>query len=218
MKKIRILFTCTMILFINGNIRAQTNQGQFLIGELSSINLSWNGIPNTMNIGLSTFKTKSDSGNEDNSNPDKEFSISLTPKVGYFLIDNLAVGLEFTVGYSHANSGNGDYISNSTRTGVGPFIRYYVPVKNILTFTEAYYSYGSMNNRWDYTGDTGEHDYQVQQYGIGIGLGIPLGDKVSFDALLGYQSYIYKAKEDNENNERSIIGTYGLKLGLTVFL
>ena len=68
-----------------------------------------------MNLGWSTFKLKSDSGNEDNSDPNKEFSLNLTPRIGY-------------------------------------------------------------------------------------------------------QSYIDKEKEANENNLRYIIGTFGLKLGLTVIL
>ena len=47
---------------------------------------------------------------------------------------------------------------------------------------------------------------------------MPLGEEVSFDTLLGYQSFILKAKEDNEDNVREIIGTIGLKPGLTIFL
>ncbi len=53
---------------------------------------------------------------------------------------------------------------------------------------------------------------------MGIGVAIPLGEKASFDALVGYHSTIYKDKEDNENNSRNIVGTVGLKLGFTIFL
>lgn len=50
-----------------------------------------------------------------------------------------------------------------------------------------------------------------------VGVAIPLGEKASFDTLLGYQSTSYKAKEDNENNHRTLVGTVGLKPGFTIF-
>jgi len=218
MRSIKAILICALILLNSGFIFAQTTKGTFLLGELSIIDLTSNGTPTTMNVGISTFKTKSDSGNEDNSDPNKEFSINLTPKLGYFILNNFAVGLDFTLAYSHTNIRSGDYIVNQTRTGIGPFVRYYIPIKSILLFSEANYAYGSSINRWEYHDDTDEHGYQIQYYGLGLGLGIPIGNSVSFDALLGYQAYNYKAKEGNEDNVRTIVGTIGLKLGLTVFL
>ncbi len=40
-----------------------------------------------------------------------------------------------------------------------------------------------------------------------LGLGVSIGDGVSFDALLGYQAFTHKAREDNEDNVRMIVGT-----------
>ncbi len=105
-----------------------------------------------------------------------------------------------------------------TRFGAGPFLRYYIPSQKLLPFAEASYSIGSSKTAWEYDNFDGERTTKVQQYGFGIGLGVPLGEKVSFDTLIGYQSYIYKEKEDNEDNLRYIVGTIGLKLGLTVIL
>ena len=218
MRSIKAILICAMILLNSGFIFAQTTKGTFLLGELSIIDMTSNGTPTTMNVGISTFKIKSDSGHEDNSDPDKEFSINLTPRLGYFILNNFAVGLDFTLAYSHSDTRSGDYIVNQTRSGIGPFLRYYIPMKSILLFTEANYAYGSWLYRWEYPDDNGDRGYQTQYYGLGLGLGIPIGNRVSFDTLLGYQAYNNKAKEDNENNVRMIVGTIGLKLGLTVFL
>lgn len=202
----------------SGILSGQTTKGNILLGEFSSVMLTGTGNPTNMNLGWSTYKQKSDSGDEDNSDPDKEFSLNLTPRVGYFVINNLALGLDFTLGYTHSKSAGGNYVSSIIRTGTGPFIRYYIPTQKILPFLEANYSIGSSKQMWEYDSFDGEYLTKVQQYGFGIGLGCPIGEKVSFDTLIGYQSHIYKEKEDNEDNERSIIGTLGLKIGLTVFL
>lgn len=202
----------------SGLLSAQTTKGKFLIGEFTNLSLTGTGNPMNMNLGWSTFKQKSDSGNEDNSDPDKEFSLNLTPRVGYFVINNLAVGLDLSMAYTHSKRNGGESVSNITRFGAGPFLRYYIPTQKLLPFAEVNYSFGSSKYAWKSDTYDDERISMVQQYGFGIGLGVPLGEKVSFDMLIGYQSYIYKEKEDNEDNVRYIVGTIGLKLGLTVIL
>lgn len=208
-----------LILVSNGILSAQTGKGSFLIGEFTNISLTGEGTPMNMNLGWSTHKVKSDSGDDDNSDPVKEFSLNLTPRAGYFVINNLAVGLDFTLAYSHMKrTSGGESHSIRTRYGVGPFLRYYIPTQKLLPFAEANYSIGSSKTKWEYDTFDGENSTKVQQWGLGIGLGIPMGEKVAFDALIGYQSYIFKDTDDNEDNVRYIVGTIGLKLGLTVFL
>ncbi|MBK6938416.1 MAG: hypothetical protein IPH18_17350 [Chitinophagaceae bacterium] len=50
--------------------------------------------------------------------------IAFTPNAGLFVIDNLAVGGNVTLGHSKA----GD--SKSTAFGIGPFVRYYFTTEN----------------------------------------------------------------------------------------
>jgi hypothetical protein len=218
MRNRTLIIAIALILVSSGILTAQTTKGKFLIGEFSNITLTGTGNPMNMNLGWSTFKLKSDSGNEDNSDPNKEFSLNLTPRIGYFVINNLAFGLDFTIAYTHSKRNGGRYISNITNFGTGPFLRYYIPSQKLLPFAEASYSIGSSKTAWEYDDFDDERTTKVQQYGFGIGLGVPLGEKVSFDSFIGYQSYIYKEKEDNEDNLRYIAGTIGLKLGLTVIL
>jgi len=216
MKK-QSLFLAFLIISLSCiNLSAQTSKGKFLIGGLTYIGYPGSG-ETSMNIGYTTSKSKDDSGDEDDY-IDKMFSLNFTPKAGYFIIDNLVLGVDMTLFSSFSKTTNRENKSNSTIITAGPFVRYYIPTKKVLPFAEAMYSVGSQKNssEWEereYTNKTG-----VQLYSVGIGVAIPLGEKASFDALVGYQSAIIKDKEDNENNERTIVGTVGLKFGFTIFL
>lgn len=218
MKNKALIIICTLVQLNFGLLSAQTTKGNVLLGGSTIIDHTWFRTNTSMNLAWTIVKTKSDSGDEDNSDPDKVFSINLTPRIGYFIFDNFASGLDFTLGFSRAITGGGDNVMNATLMGVGPFLRYYFPTQKLLPFVEAQYSIGSAKYDWDFVSDQGETHTFWQQYGISIGLGIPLGDKVSFDTQIGYLSNMQKAKEDNEDNYRQIVGTIGLKLGMSITL
>lgn len=216
MKK-KSLILATVIIAVNCNIlSAQTKKGKFLIGGLSYIEQLGNGVTGSMNIGYTTFQNKSDGDND--SSKDKQFSLNLVPRAGYFVIDNLAVGLDVYLATGITKSESFDSKTTSTFFAVGPFVRYYVPTKKVLPFAEINYSIGSRKYKSEYDGSESSSSYGIQLYGAGLGLAIPIGEKVSFDAVAGYHAYIHKDKEDNDNNERLVAGTIGLKIGFSVYL
>ena len=216
MKTKSAIFTLAIIFFFNGLITAQTEKGRFLIGESFTVDIGGVGPPSSMNLGWGTYKTKSDTDDDDYSS--KRFSLNLTPRFGYFVANNLAVGIDFSIANSKYKSDDGDYIIKYYQFTTGPFLRYYVPMQKVLPYAEVNYGIGSSKHKSEDTNSENETKYKNQLYGVGIGLGIPLGEKVTFDTLFGYQSYMYKAKEDNDNNLRSIFGTFGLKIGVTILL
>ena len=55
-------------------------------------------------------------------------------------------------------------------------------------------------------------------FGGGIGMAAPVSDRITFDVLVGYNSLTYKDKDDNDDNDRTVIGTFGIKLGFIIFL
>jgi hypothetical protein len=192
MKRSSILTICLIVISI-GFLNAQTNQGKFLLGLSSDI----------LNFGYTTYKTKSDA--YESGEVSKSFNVNLSPKIGYFLIDNLAIGLDFGVGFIAHNFGSGDF--NTTATiSAGPFVRYYVPTSKVLPFIELGGSFGSMGND------------NIINYGGGIGLAVPLVERVMVDFLAGYHSVTYKSRENNENNERTVMGTLGLNVGFIILL
>ncbi len=195
---------------------AQTNKGKFLMGELSYIELLGNGVIGSTNLGYTTFQTKSDGDNDDSK--DKQFSLNIIPRAGYFVIDNLAIGLDVLLATESRKSGEFDYKDKSTFFAVGPFVRYYIPTKKVLPFVEVNYSMGSRKGKSEFDGSESSHNYAIKLYGAGLGVAIAIGEKVSFDAVAGYHAYVNKDKEENDNNERLVASTIGLKLGFTVYL
>jgi len=104
--------------------------------------------------------------------------------------------LDISIDYSRSKRVDSDNITKYTQLTTGPFLRYYVPAKRFLPFAEANYSIGSSGYKWTSNNDENEHKLQVQQYGFGIGMGFPLGEKATFYTLVGYQSHIIKSKEE----------------------
>lgn len=218
MKKQALIITLTILTVSSTILSAQTNKGKFLLGELSYIEFLGNGVMGSTNLGYTTFQNKSDGDNNDDSK-DKMFSVNIVPRAGYFVIDNLAVGLDVFLATESHKAMDDAYKSTSTFFAAGPFVRYYIPTKKVLPFAEVNYSIGSRTRKTEFDGnEPSTYKYGIQLYGAGLGLAIPIGEKVSFDAVAGYHAYVNKDKEDKEDNERMVAGTIGLKLGFTVFL
>lgn len=200
MKKFSLL-TVVLIIISIGLLNAQTNQGKFLMGLSSNI----------FNLGYYTSMSKSDANGSEEA--DKRFGVFLQPKIGYFFIDNLVIGLDLGVGLQTGKTEN-DNNYTYTSSSVGPFVRYYVPTSKILPFFELGGSVGLMSNKFeDSTDNTG-----ILTYRGGIGLAAPLGERVMVDILAGYHSQTYKDRENNENNVRRVMGTLGLNIGFTILL
>lgn len=215
MKKITLLAVVLTVVSC-GLLKAQTNKGRILIGVTSSLSLTGTG-SDLMTLGFSTMKVKSDAVGYEEPEPDRTVSLNLLPKIGYFVMDNLAIGLEVNRAFSATTSGSDTYVQ--TITSSGPFVRYYVPTEKVLPYFEVSGSLGSSENKvesdlWD-----GYHtESRLLTFGGGFGIAAPLGDKVTFDALLGYNTITVKDKEDNDDNVRTVIGTLGVKLGFTILL
>lgn len=202
----------------------QTDQGKVLLGISSRFGLSplEEGLsyPDMMTLGFSTIKFKSDASGEEESEAMKFNCFNFTPKAGYFIIDNLALGLDVNIGLSSLKEtyDDEDYKSNGTMLSAGPFVRYYFPLEKSLPYIEAGGTLGSMKSKYEYDSESEEYKSSLNSFMGGVGIAAPLGDKVAFDFMLGYLSTTTKAKEDNEDNERTVIGTFGLKFGVVVFL
>ena len=191
-------------------LNAQTSQGKILVGASSTLSFIGTGT-DFFTIGYMSAKYKSDVDEFDES--DQNLILNLSPKVGYFVIDNLALGLDVTLSLSNSNNGGGEYESN-TIFGTGPFIRYYIPTSKVLPFFEVNSIFGTSKSK------KGTYEYKSSIFSIGGGIGaaVPLGDKVIFDVLAGYNSMTIKNKKYNPYNGRAIVGTIGLKFGFIILL
>ena len=192
MKKITFI---ALALFVLTTAKSQTEQGNFLLGLASNLALSDNG-PNAMSIGYSNAKLKSDYGVGGKTD---YWNIYLTPKVGWFIIDNLALGTELAAGY-----GNHDGASSSV-IGIGPFLRYYLSTSNVKPLLEGSGVFGVQG--FDKSSSI------FYGFGAGAGLAFMVGENAMIDMLLNYNGSILRTTAGNPDNERVVLTNVGMKIG-----
>jgi hypothetical protein len=115
------VITGFLIISTGSFLTAQTSKGSWLAeGNLGNLNvLNNNYVYTNLNY---TYKSET-----------QGFSISLFPRIGYFINDNLAIGTTLNLGYYSYRFTSYDYkgvkshagTSSSNTAGISPFLRYY---------------------------------------------------------------------------------------------
>ena len=190
MKKTSLLTIGLLVISI-GFMNAQINKGGFKMGLSSDI----------FDLGYTKTKTNSDAGSEFNY---KRFDFNLAPKVSYFVIDKLEVGIDINFGLRMTYYDE-DSFNRTTTINAGPFVRYYIPTSKVLPFLELGGAFGSQGS------------FTTVNYGAGIGLAVPLGERVLADILARYHSQSRKDK-DSSTGMTIITGGFGLNLGFAFLL
>lgn len=203
--------------------QAQTNQGNLTLGVSSTLDLpstlNWSGTGSSLiSFGLTSENTRSDAdGFEEETT--KTSSINVVPRIGYFVADNFAVGLDLSFAYAVMKFEEDDEKYSQSVIAAGPFLRYYIPTSGILPFAEIGGSYGMIKTKYDYVDvDPIEFKNSLLSLGGGVGVAASLGEKASLDLMLGYTSMTLKRTEDNEDNDRVVYGSFGVKVGFTLYL
>ncbi len=212
-------YTFIVMLLYCGMLQAQTTKGRIMLGVSSNIGLS----PETslvqpgvdfVSMGFSTVKYKSDAESyaDDQNNVS---AIKFAPRIGYMIIDNLALGMDLNLSFTTLKYDDDDKTTfNSYR--FGPFARYYFTTPKVLPYVEMSASFGTMSHDW--SGWDEPDKYSTTSFGGGAGLAIPVGNHLTFDLMAGYHSFVLKDKADNSENHRTVIGTLGFKFGCTLLL
>jgi outer membrane protein W len=161
MKKITFLFCALVGFFLTTQLNAQTDQGRFTVGS-SFANLSFSK---------------------------GSVSVSLYPSVGYFVVDNLAVGLSLTAAY-----GSNDFTFNAASTnlkstilGVGPYVNYYFGEGKLKPVIGASFSYlHQSNDTIDINGNIGKSKENYTNASLGGGIAYFINDNVSVNGIVNY--------------------------------
>lgn len=215
MKTINVL-TGIIFIFNLTLINAQTEQGKVLLGISSGLNLGGGGV-NLMNIQFSNTKQKSDANGNQGLAPTKSTGFNFLPRIGFFVANNFAIGLDLDILYDKEDGGI-QYKSSDLLYLAGPFVRYYIPTASVKPFFEVKGSYGVENSKMTFSNQETSTKMGISMVSGGVGLATPLGKKVNFDTILGYSSEVLKDKKNNPNNLRSITGSFSISLGFTVLL
>lgn len=203
-------------------VNAQFEKGSIMLGVSSSINLLHSGSGSggqIMTLGFSNVTYKEDFDGEGYTDESKTSSFNFTPRVGYFVIDNLSAGagINFARSVEKAES-DGAYTNTQTIMAFEPFVRYYFPLSSITPFGELKGSLGSIKDKSEFEGnDPFEYKHKLSSFGAGLGASFPIGMNASFDVIAAYNIINTKYEEDNYT-ETTKIGTFGIEFGFKVFL
>lgn len=218
MKKV-IILSAVLCLFTYSVTEAQINKGKILIGVGTSFSY-YNFGSDLFSLGFSTIKQKSNSPETLDPSTQKMTTLNLLPKFGYFIANNLVLGADICIASATSKTSSGQYVDKYTSSslGIGPFIRYYFNGSKVMPFLEVQSLFGSIREKSEYGTNKSTYKTGMTSFGGGAGIAVKAGDRLTFDMLAGYNSMSTKDKENNPDNERTVQGTLGFKLGFTVIL
>lgn len=204
MKTIKLFIAATLLLTINSY--GQLDKGIWLVGGTGSFN-SYKQYDSFILQGTGEYsKIRSNIT-----------AFELSPKVGLFIIDKLAVGLSssFTSEKSESTTIRGNLGSGSQkvyRFSTGPFARYYFlnKDKNFNILAEANYQFGNVS--W---GD-GTTKGTINKFSFLVGPEIFFNSSVGIEVLLGYKTY--DRKMNNPYSISTIQNGFQVAIGFQIHL
>lgn len=176
-------------LFLFFNCFAQLDKGIWLVGGTGNFLAS----NYNYNSNVANFK-------------EKKLNFSISPQVGYFVIDKLGLGLKtsFIKAKSKSNAA-GTIFSNENRFGFGPFAKYYFLKKDLSYnfLSEINYQYGLTN--------LSSTKGNFNTFSVEIGPVIYFNTSVGLEFLFGY----YNTKETiNYSVDKIITKQAGFQMGI----
>ncbi|OFY48933.1 MAG: hypothetical protein A2W85_14810 [Bacteroidetes bacterium GWF2_41_31] len=201
---------------------SQLSKGNFLIGMSTTLSSIGTG-PEMFGTGYSTINSKIGGKTEGQT---KTFGLNLVPKVGYFVLDNVAVGLDINLSYSSMKINNSRESQTTFFGGLGAFGRYYIPVSKVYSFFELNAGMGQASSKYKSPGSNPYYYYADSEsksnfynFGTGVGLAVPLGKKIIIDFIAGYD---YVREVSNKTYYGQKVGTaihsFGFEMGIMVML
>lgn len=186
MKKFSLLL-CAGLGFLGINkADAQLQKGNLLVGATLG----------DMNLGLQSGNTS--------------FSIAISPKVGWFIQDNIVVGGQVNLGFST------DHYANEFTYGVGAFGRYYFGQKEMVVMKHArFFAEGNFGIKGTNTDQKGTSAGSVSTNGLGIGIGPGVAyfitPNIGLEALLKYDLGVGFGNATTTN-------AFGINVGFQIYL
>jgi opacity protein-like surface antigen len=192
MKKITILVIALASSF---GAFAQYNQGRMLVGG---------------SFELSTRTEKTRDGSQTTTDG-TQTTFNLSPRFGYFIIDNLAIGAGVGLGLTKWNSKTSDNDYNTSSISFQPFARYYLPVN---VFFHGEFGIGTSSVKSD-NSNFNDYKYNSINLALGAGYALFLTDNVAVEPMLTYRFSRSKYDYDDEKNLDS--GLY-ISVGFQIYL
>ena len=144
--------------------------------------------------------------------------IQITPSVGYFVSDNIAVGLGFSLANTNDNGDKATVGENKTSTiEFSPFLRYYTNDKLFLVagFTLAN---GTYTNSYNDGSSSQTDELKISGFGVNVGAGLSLmwGDRVAIEPAFMTQSSSLKSKDGSTTTDGPSTLNAGFQIGISL--
>jgi len=188
----KILIFVAIMTFVSMGAFAQTEKGKFIFSGASELSFS-------------SMTSQMEYDGKDIGDDHKVTSFNIKPAVGYFVMDNLSLGLNFDYeSEKYENDKNKTFM-------VGPMARYYFGSSKFKPYVHADLMFGSMKNE----GENYEINYNASAWDLGAGVAIFLNDYISIDLGLGYASFTAV----NDDDDKAKLKTKGVAFngGFSVF-
>jgi hypothetical protein len=169
------IFLVALLFLFSIDVSAQLlNKGNFMMGST---------------VGFSTADSKvthSINNNKEEGEGPSSIQINFAPKVGYFIVDNFALGIGLDYTFSTVREPNTDRTNDSDLL-FGPYARYYLPVGNDMSFFfEADFGFGTSSDQQYIGGDKQSINTNIFAVGAGPGFTILSTADIGIEALLKY--------------------------------
>ena len=161
-----------LLLFGGNLLYSQTEKGKFMTGGQYVLNFA------------STTNSISD---QSNSNVLGKYStLSLSPRAGYFISENIPLGLEFL--YTYARSSDGSSTSHSSSYFLIPFIRRYFGKSAVKPYLQVGAGPGWTKGSYVEFGYSSTSESKLFRYELGGGVGAFINEHISIDLGLSYKA------------------------------
>ncbi len=182
---VKITFTFITFLCLSQVTSAQAvNQGAWMLGGTA---------------GFQSDNPKPDDG-------ETNTTIDLSPNIGYFIGDNLGLGVALRFRSQSAEDGIQD--NSTTEFAIGPFIRYY--------FADAIFAQLGANLGLSDDDSTIEFDEGFTELELGVGYSFFVDNSVAIEPKLFYR--INNVKGSDSLEDLGDFSTIGLSIGIQAFV
>lgn len=172
--KMKILFG-VLFFFTYSSLSAQVlNQGNFVLGGT----IGFSATDSKVSVKTNMLDQKGEGPSA--------FQLSFAPNVGYFIIDNLAIGMGLDYTFSRVQDPSLDRTDDSDLL-FGPFARYYAPIGvDMAFFLEADFGFGNASDEQYIGEDRQRINTHVFAFGVGPGFAIFSTHDIGIEALFKY--------------------------------
>jgi len=147
---------------------------------------------------------------------EKQNSISFTPSVDFFIMDNLAVGLSTNIAYASSPGSSGT--DKATQIMLVPTMLYFVEVGGkAKPFFQLGLGYASMTTKYTPTyGSEEKITYSGPCMNAGAGVAFFVRNNISINFGLSYTKTVLTDSDDSKYQEKE--GNIGSNLGISIYL